>query len=89
MAEEWILAAEAASGIGLTRVQLVLRLRRKVLELDPEGAEERRKEAQQGRQVGFGSNPDGTGHLTGQDLPLAGYRGGEGVRQDHGQTDPP
>ncbi|MEQ4206984.1 DUF222 domain-containing protein [Actinopolymorpha sp. B9G3] len=71
-AEEFILAADAGSGMGLTRAQLVRRLRRKVLELDPEGAEERRREAQQGRRVGFGANPDGTGSITGQDLPLAG-----------------
>ncbi|MGH3490667.1 MAG: DUF222 domain-containing protein [Actinopolymorphaceae bacterium] len=37
VAEEFILAAEAASRTGLTRVQLVRRLRRKVLDLDPEG----------------------------------------------------
>ncbi|MEQ7004839.1 DUF222 domain-containing protein [Actinopolymorpha sp. B17G11] len=71
-AEEFILAADAGSGMGLTRAQVVRRLRRKVLELDPDGAEQRRKEAQQGRRVGFGANPDGTGSITGQDLPLAG-----------------
>ncbi|MEQ4205177.1 DUF222 domain-containing protein [Actinopolymorpha sp. B9G3] len=71
-AEEFILAADAAVGLGLTRAQLVRRLRRKVLELDPDGAEERRREAQQGRRIRFGANPDGTGSITGQDLPMAG-----------------
>ncbi|MGH3487740.1 MAG: DUF222 domain-containing protein, partial [Actinopolymorphaceae bacterium] len=55
VAEEFILAAEAASSTGLSRAQLVRRLRRKVLDLDPEGAEERRKNAQQGRRVRYGT----------------------------------
>jgi hypothetical protein len=72
VAEEWILAADAGSGMGLSRAQLVRRLRRKVLELDPDGAQERRREAQQGRRIWFGADPDGTGSITGQDLPMAG-----------------
>ncbi|MEQ7127991.1 DUF222 domain-containing protein [Actinopolymorpha sp. B11F2] len=71
-AEDFILAADAAAGIGLTRAQLVRRLRRKVLELDPDGAEERRREAQQGRRIRFGAGVDGTGSIYGLDLPLAG-----------------
>ncbi|MEQ4204636.1 DUF222 domain-containing protein [Actinopolymorpha sp. B9G3] len=72
VAEEFILAADAAVGMGLTRAQLVRRLRRKVLELDPDGAEQRRREAQQGRRIRFGAGVDGTGSITGQDLPMAG-----------------
>jgi hypothetical protein len=71
-AEEFILAADAAKEIGLTRAQLVRRLRRKVLELDPAGAEQRRREAHQGRRLRFGSGVDGTGSIYGLDLPLTG-----------------
>jgi hypothetical protein len=71
-AEKWILAVDAASGVGLTRAQMVRRLRRKVWELDPVGAEERRREAQRGRRVRFGAEGDGTAWVEGRDLPVAG-----------------
>ncbi|MEQ4208257.1 DUF222 domain-containing protein [Actinopolymorpha sp. B9G3] len=71
VAEAFILAADAGAS-GLTRAQLVRRLRRKVCELDPDGVEARRKEAQQGRRVRFGAGVDGTGTIEGRDLPLAG-----------------
>ncbi|MEQ7009941.1 DUF222 domain-containing protein [Actinopolymorpha sp. B17G11] len=71
VAEAFILAADAGAS-GLTRAQLVRRLRRKVCELDPDGVEARRKEAQQGRRVRFGAGVYGTGTIEGRDLPLAG-----------------
>ena len=67
------LEAEAfilAQAEDLTRQQLERRLRRKVLQLDPAGAEDRRQDAQHGRRVRVDAGLDGTGSIAGYDLPL-------------------
>jgi hypothetical protein len=69
-AEHFILTTDTATG--LTRAQLVRRLRRKVLELDPTGAEQRRTDAHHDRRIRFGAGLDGTGTITAHDLPIVG-----------------
>ena len=66
-AEEFVLAHAS----DLTRQQIARRLRAKVIQLDPEGAEERRQEAQRERQVQFGPDGAGTATISGTCLPVA------------------
>ncbi|MBC6458365.1 HNH endonuclease signature motif containing protein [Actinomadura sp. HBU206391] len=53
----------------LTARQLAVRVRKAVIEADPEGYERRRKAAEKGRRVESYSNPDGTVDLAARDLP--------------------
>jgi Domain of unknown function (DUF222) len=66
-AEQFILAHASES----TRQQIVRRLRAKVIRLDPDGAEQRRKEAQRDRKVRFGPDGTGTATISGTSLPIA------------------
>jgi uncharacterized protein DUF222 len=81
-AEDFILTLAG----GLTRQQLERRLRRKVLQLDPGGAEERRQDAQRGRRVRFDTGPDGTGCIAGYDLPVAEVAGARAFIKDIAKT---
>ncbi|MGH3390551.1 MAG: DUF222 domain-containing protein, partial [Actinomadura sp.] len=54
----------------LTTGQLAYRLRKLVLEVDPEAARKRYEEGVAERKVVRGSNPDGTGYLSGCNLPV-------------------
>jgi hypothetical protein len=53
----------------LTARQLAARVRRAVIDADPEAFERRRKATEAGRRVELYDNPDGTSDLAGRDLP--------------------
>ncbi|MEQ4204185.1 DUF222 domain-containing protein [Actinopolymorpha sp. B9G3] len=62
---------------GLTKQQISRRLRAKVLALDPDGAEERRRRTTEERRVRFGTGCEGTGEIGGYQLPLEGVAAAE------------
>lgn len=55
---------------GLTVGELIDRIKRLAIAIDPEWAERRYKEKVRGRRVAGSRNPDGTGNLYGLDLPI-------------------
>ena len=55
----------------LTARQLAIRVRKAIIDVDPQAYERRRRAAERGRRVEVHDNPDGTADLAARDLPAA------------------